>query len=62
MVRNLQAASVALRDMLEHFDDLDRRIAEIQALEKRGDEIDRELNQRSRTRSSHRSTVKTSTT
>jgi predicted phosphate transport protein (TIGR00153 family) len=43
---NLQAAAVALRDMLDHFDDLDRRIAEIQALEKRGDEIDRELNQR----------------
>ena len=43
---NLQAAAVALREMIEQFDDLDRRIAEIQALEKRGDEIDRELNQR----------------
>jgi uncharacterized protein len=43
---NLQAAATALRDMLEHFDDLDRRISEIQDLEKRGDEIDRELNQR----------------
>ncbi|HET9085108.1 MAG TPA: DUF47 family protein, partial [Candidatus Limnocylindrales bacterium] len=43
---NLQAAAMALRDMLEHFDDLERRIAEIQKLEKRGDEIDRELNRR----------------
>lgn len=43
---NLQAAAVALRDMLEHFDDLEGRIAEIQRLEKRGDEIDRELNRR----------------
>jgi len=43
---NLQAAAVALRDMLDHFDDLESRIAEIQRLEKRGDEIDRELNRR----------------
>jgi uncharacterized protein len=43
---NLQAAATRLREMLEQFDDLDRRIAEIQALEKRGDEIDRELNRR----------------
>jgi predicted phosphate transport protein (TIGR00153 family) len=43
---NLQAAATKLRDMLEKFDDLDARIAEIQLLEKRGDDIDREINQR----------------
>ena len=43
---NLHAAATRLREMLDQFDDLDRRIAEIQALEKRGDEIDRELNRR----------------
>jgi predicted phosphate transport protein (TIGR00153 family) len=43
---NLQAAATKLRDMLERFDDLDARIAEIQMLEKRGDDIDREINQR----------------
>ncbi|HSL77969.1 MAG TPA: DUF47 family protein, partial [Candidatus Limnocylindrales bacterium] len=43
---NLQAAATKLRDMLERFDDLDTRIAEIQSLEKRGDDIDREINQR----------------
>jgi len=43
---NLQAAATKLRDMLERFDDLEARIAEIQLLEKRGDDIDREINQR----------------
>ena len=43
---NLQAAATKLRDMLEWFDDLDARVAEIQLLEKRGDDIDREINQR----------------
>lgn len=43
---NLQAAAVRLREMVETFDRLDERVAEIQALEKRGDEIDREINQR----------------
>ena len=43
---NLQAAATKLRDMVESFDELDRRVSEIQALEKRGDEIDREINQR----------------
>jgi predicted phosphate transport protein (TIGR00153 family) len=43
---NLQTAATKLRDMLERFDDLDARIAEIQMLEKRGDDIDREINQR----------------
>ena len=43
---NLQTAASRLRDMLERFDDLDARIAEIQMLEKRGDDIDREINQR----------------
>ena len=43
---NLQAAATKLRDMLERFDDLDARVAEIQLLEKRGDDIDREINQR----------------
>jgi predicted phosphate transport protein (TIGR00153 family) len=43
---NLQAAATKLRDLVEKFDDLDARIAEIQLLEKRGDDIDREINQR----------------
>lgn len=43
---NLQTAATKLRDMLERFDDLDARISEIQLLEKRGDDIDREINQR----------------
>jgi predicted phosphate transport protein (TIGR00153 family) len=43
---NLQAAAMKLRDMVESFDELDRRVSEIQAHEKRGDEIDREINQR----------------
>ena len=43
---NLQAAAHKLRDMVERFDDLDARTAEIQALEKSGDDIDREINQR----------------
>jgi predicted phosphate transport protein (TIGR00153 family) len=43
---NLQAAAGKLRDMVESFDRLDERVTEIQALEKRGDEIDREINQR----------------
>jgi predicted phosphate transport protein (TIGR00153 family) len=43
---NLQAAATKLRDLVETFDDLDARIAEIQLLEKRGDDIDREINQR----------------
>jgi predicted phosphate transport protein (TIGR00153 family) len=43
---NLQAAAVKLRDMVEHYDDLDRRVSEIQDLEKQGDGIDREINQR----------------
>jgi predicted phosphate transport protein (TIGR00153 family) len=43
---NLQAAATKLRDLIERFDDLDARVAEIQLLEKRGDDIDREINQR----------------
>lgn len=43
---NLQAAAHRLRDMVESYDRLDERVAEIQALEKRGDDIDREINQR----------------
>ena len=43
---NLQAAATKLRDLVESFDDLDARIGEIQLLEKRGDDIDREINQR----------------
>jgi hypothetical protein len=43
---NLQVAAAKLRDMVESFDRLDDRVTEIQALEKRGDEIDREINQR----------------
>ena len=43
---NLQAAAARLRDMIDSYDRLDERVAEIQALEKRGDDIDREINQR----------------
>jgi uncharacterized protein len=43
---NLQAAAAKLRDMVDEFDNLDARVAEIQLLEKRGDDIDREINQR----------------
>ena len=43
---NLQAAATKLRDMIESYDRLDERVVEIQALEKRGDDIDREINQR----------------
>ena len=43
---NLQAAAARLRDMVDEFDNLDARVAEIQLLEKRGDDIDREINQR----------------
>ncbi len=40
---NLEAAASALHEMVEQYDRLDSRIANIQALEKRGDEIDREV-------------------
>jgi predicted phosphate transport protein (TIGR00153 family) len=40
---NLEAATGALTEMVEQYDRLDERIAGIQALEKVGDEIDREV-------------------
>ena len=40
---NLEAATGALNEMVEQYDRLDERIAGIQALEKAGDEIDREV-------------------
>jgi len=40
---NLQAAAARLAEMLESYDDLDARVAEIQRLEKRGDELDRAI-------------------
>jgi uncharacterized protein len=40
---NLAEAARAVHELVERFDDLDRRVATIQALEKRGDEIDREV-------------------
>ncbi len=43
---NLLAAALALETMILTYDRLDERVAEIQILEKRGDEIDREINQR----------------
>jgi predicted phosphate transport protein (TIGR00153 family) len=43
---NLRAAAIKLRDLVESYDDLDRRVSEIQELEKQGDGIDREINQR----------------
>jgi predicted phosphate transport protein (TIGR00153 family) len=42
----LELAAARLRDMVYSFDRLDERVSEIQALEKRGDEIDREINRR----------------
>jgi predicted phosphate transport protein (TIGR00153 family) len=43
---NLAEAAERLAELVERYDRLDERIAEIQALEKRGDEIDREINDR----------------
>jgi predicted phosphate transport protein (TIGR00153 family) len=43
---NLELAAGRLLEMVERFDRLDERVVEIQALEKRGDEIDREINRR----------------
>jgi predicted phosphate transport protein (TIGR00153 family) len=43
---NLEQAAHRLREMVAVFDRLDERVAEIQALEKRGDEIDRAINRR----------------
>jgi predicted phosphate transport protein (TIGR00153 family) len=43
---NLAEAAVALHEMIDHYDDLDRRVATIQALEKQGDTIDHEVNRR----------------
>ena len=43
---NLELAAGRLREMIDVFDRLDERVTEIQALEKRGDEIDREINRR----------------
>jgi hypothetical protein len=43
---NLAAAASALHEMVDQYDRLEVRVANIQALEKRGDEIDREVTQR----------------
>jgi predicted phosphate transport protein (TIGR00153 family) len=43
---NLAHAAERLREMVDRFDRLDERVAEIQVLEKRGDEIDAEINRR----------------
>jgi len=43
---NLAEAAVALHEMIYHYDDLDRRVATIQALEKQGDTINHEVNRR----------------
>jgi len=42
----LERAGDRLREMVDRFDRLDERVTEIQALEKAGDEIDREINRR----------------
>jgi uncharacterized protein len=44
--QNLELAAGRLHEMVDRFDRLDERVREIQALEKRGDEIDREINRR----------------
>ena len=41
---NLAEAAQLLAELVDRYDRLDERIAEIQLLEKRGDEIDREIN------------------
>jgi predicted phosphate transport protein (TIGR00153 family) len=43
---NLEAAAAALHAMVESYDGLEARVTEIQALEKRGDEIDRAVNRK----------------
>ena len=43
---NLEAAAGALHALVDDYDRLDERITNIQALEKRGDEIDREVNRK----------------
>jgi predicted phosphate transport protein (TIGR00153 family) len=43
---NLATASVALRELVDNYDRLDQRIRDIQALEKEGDRIDREIGRR----------------
>jgi predicted phosphate transport protein (TIGR00153 family) len=43
---NLALAASRLHEMVDRFDRLDERVAEIQALEHHGDEIDREINRR----------------
>lgn len=43
---NLAAAAAALHEMVNQYDRLEARVANIQALEKRGDEIDREVTQK----------------
>jgi predicted phosphate transport protein (TIGR00153 family) len=44
--QNLSTAALKLRDLVTEFDRLDDRIAEIQALEKEGDRIDRAIGKR----------------
>src|SRR5918995_6252106 len=43
---NLSTAAYRLQDLFANFDRLEGRIAEIQALEKESDEIDRKINDR----------------
>jgi uncharacterized protein len=43
---NLEAAAGALHALVDEYDHLDERITNIQALEKRGDQIDREVNRK----------------
>ncbi len=43
---NLAAAAAALHEMVDQYDKLEVRVAQIQALEKRGDEIDQEVTRR----------------
>ena len=43
---NVASAASRLHEMVDQYDRLEARVAEIQALEKRGDEIDQEVNRR----------------
>ena len=58
---NLLEAARKLEEMINSYDRLDERVAEIQVLEKRGDEIDEELTPGSSGASSRRSIARTST-
>ncbi len=44
--QNLSAAAARLKDLIDNYDRVEERIREIQALEKNGDRIDRQISER----------------